>query len=60
MGDKVASVNESDPKNLEYEVVKGDTSYEVQVDFEDAGKSTHVGVSSNVWESAATERAKRA
>lgn len=59
MGYKVTAVNESDPKNLEYEVVKGDTSYEVQVDFDDAGRSTRVGVSSNVWESAATEKAKR-
>lgn len=58
MGYKITSVNEADPKNLEYEVVKGDNSYEVQVDFDAAGKSTRVGVSSNVWESAATERAK--
>jgi len=59
MGYKVTSVNESDPKNLEYEVVKGDSSYEVQIDFDEAGKSTRVGVSSNVWESADTEKAKR-
>ena len=58
MGYKVTSVNESDPRNLEYEVVKGDTSYEVQVNFDASGKSTSVGVSTNMWETAPTERAK--
>jgi hypothetical protein len=59
MGFRVTSVNESDPRNLEYEVVKGDTSYEVQVDFDaNTKKSTRVGVSTNMWETDATERAK--
>jgi uncharacterized protein YmfQ (DUF2313 family) len=59
MGYKVTSVNENDKKNLEYEVVKGDTTYEVQVDFDAAtGKSTRVGVSTNMWEAPMTERAK--
>lgn len=58
MGYKVTSVNESDPRNLEYEVVKGDTSYEVQVDFDASGKSTRVGVSTNMWEAESTDRAK--
>lgn len=59
MGYKVTSVNENDKKNLEYEVVKGDTTYEVQVDFDaNTGKSTRVGVSTNMWEAPMTERAK--
>jgi uncharacterized protein YmfQ (DUF2313 family) len=59
MGYRITSVNESDPRNLEYEVVKGDTSYEVQVDFDaNTKKSTRVGVSTNMWETDATERAK--
>lgn len=58
-GYKVTHVNENDKKNLEYEIVKGDTSYEVQVDFDaKTAKSTRVGVSSNAWETPATERAK--
>lgn len=59
MGYRVTSVNESDPRNLEFEVVKGDTSYEVQVDFDaNTKKSTRVDVSTNMWETDATERAK--
>jgi uncharacterized protein YmfQ (DUF2313 family) len=59
MGFKVTSVNENDKKNLEYEVVRGDTTYEVQVDFDaTTAKSTRVGVSTNMWEAPATERAK--
>lgn len=59
MGYRITSVNEADPRNLEYEVVKGDTSYEVQVDFDaNTKKSTRVGVSTNMWETDATERAK--
>ena len=58
-GYKVTHMNENDKKNLEYEIVKGDTSYEVQVDFDaKTGRSTRVGVSTNVWEAPETERAK--
>jgi hypothetical protein len=59
MGYRITSVNEADPRNLEYEVVKGDTSYEVQIDFDaNTKKSTRVDVSTNMWETDATERAK--
>ena len=58
-GYKVTKVNERDPENLELEVVKGDTSYEVQVDFDKKSmKSTKVDVSTNMWEAEATEKAK--
>jgi hypothetical protein len=43
---------------LEYEIVKGDDSYEVQIDF-DKGKSTKVDVTTNVWRTDATENALR-
>lgn len=56
-GYKVSSVNEADKNRVEYEVVKGDTSYEVQVDFKD-GKSTKVDVTTNMWETESTERVK--
>jgi len=59
MGYQVTSINENDKGTLEMEVVKGDTSYEVQVDFDDkTKKSTKVDVSTNMWETEATERAK--
>lgn len=59
MGYNVTSVNDSDEDNLELEVVKGDTSYEVDVDFDDeTKKSTDVTVSANIWETEATEKAK--
>ncbi|MCP8687500.1 hypothetical protein [Marinobacterium sedimentorum] len=59
MGYKVTSVNDNDETNLELEVVKDDTSYEVEVKFDAETKlSTSVDVSSNVWETEATEKAK--
>ena len=59
MGYTVTSVNEREADELELEVVKGDTSYEVQIDFDKKTmKSTKVDVSTNYWESDATEKAK--
>lgn len=57
LGYQVTSVNDADEKKLEYEIVKGDQSYEVLIDFE-GGKATKVDVETNVWETDATERAK--
>lgn len=59
LGYRVTSVNDAADDVVELEVVKGDTSYEVQVDF-DTGtkKSTAVDVSTNMWETEATERAR--
>lgn len=57
-GFAITSVNESKPDYVEYEVVKGDNSYEVQVEFDKAsGKSSNVDVTTNLWESDATDRA---
>ena len=59
MGYKVTSINDNDTDNLEMEVAKGDTSYEVEVEFDDkTRKSTSVDVSTNIWETESTERFK--
>lgn len=56
-GYQVTSVNQAQPDYVEYEVVKGDNSYEVQVDFDKStGKSTKVDVTANLWEDQATDR----
>lgn len=61
LGYTVTSVNDNDAGSLEMEIVKGDTSYEVDVEFDEkTRKSTAVDVSINLWETDATERAKRA
>lgn len=59
MGYQVTSTNESDKDKVEYEVVKGRDTYEVQVDFKN-GKGTDVHVSTNMWKSDETERALKA
>ncbi len=59
MGYKISSVNDREKDYLEYEIVKGDNSYEVQVDMDPKTMlSKEVDVTTNVWEAEATERAK--
>jgi uncharacterized protein YmfQ (DUF2313 family) len=58
LGWQITSVNYDKPDYLEYEIVKGDDSYEVQIDF-DKGKATKVDVTTNVWRTDATENALR-
>jgi hypothetical protein len=58
MGYQVTSTNESERDHLEYEVVKGRNSYEVQLSMDDkTGRVNKVDVTTNMWESQATERA---
>jgi uncharacterized protein YmfQ (DUF2313 family) len=58
MGWQITSVNYDKPDYLEYEIVKGDDSYEVQIDFDkNSNKATKVDVTTNVWKTDATERA---
>ena len=58
MGWQITSVNYDKPDYLEYEIVKGPSTYEVQVDFDkNSHKSTKVDVASNVWKTKATENA---
>ncbi len=56
MGYQVTSVNDNEKDYVEYEVVKGGNSYEVQIDFE-GNKAKDVDVTTNVWQTEATERA---
>jgi len=56
-GFRVSGINEDKKDYLEYEVVKGQNSYEVQVDFKDGAKrASNVEVAPNMWRSEATER----
>ncbi len=57
MGYQITSTNDKDKGYVEMEVVKGRDSYEVQIDLDDAGKAKKVDVSSNMWQSDATETA---
>ena len=59
MGYTITSVNASDAKDLEIEAVKGDTSYEVKVEFDPKTlKSTVVDVSPNIPKAETSEGTK--
>ena len=58
MGWRITSVNYDKSDYAEYEIVKGDKSFEVQVDLDkNSHKATKVDVTSNVWKADATENA---
>jgi hypothetical protein len=58
MGWKVTSVNYDKPNYVEYEIVKGDSTYEVQIDIDqNSHKATKVDVTTNGWKADATEKA---
>ena len=58
MGWQITSVNYDKPDYSEYEIVKGDKTFEVQVDFDkNSHKATKVDVTSNIWKANATENA---
>ena len=58
MGWKVTSVNYDKPDYVEYEIVKGDQSYEVQIDIDkNSRKATKVDVTMNAWKTDATKQA---
>lgn len=58
LGYKVTAVNDRDKDHVEYEIVKGDNSYEVKIDLDPAtGMAKDVEVASNWWEAEATDRA---
>jgi uncharacterized protein YmfQ (DUF2313 family) len=59
LGYQVTSINDNDRDYVEYEVVKGTDTFEVQIDLE-RGKATDVDVTTNLWQSDATERALEA
>jgi uncharacterized protein YmfQ (DUF2313 family) len=58
MGYKVTSVNTDKPDYVEYEIVKGTDTYEVQIDFDkNSSKATKVDVTANLWQAEATDKA---
>jgi len=58
MGYKVTSTNYNNEDYLEYELVKGDMTWEVQIDVDDnSNKATKVEVVTNAWKTDATEQA---
>jgi hypothetical protein len=60
-GYKITSVNDREAHYVEYEIVKGDNSYEVQIDLDPTSKlATSVDVTSNLWDAEGTDRAKDA
>jgi hypothetical protein len=58
-GYKITAVNDREADYVEYEIVKGDNSYEVQIDLDPkTGLGKEVDVTSNAWDAEGTERAK--
>lgn len=58
LGYKITSTNYNTDDYLEYELVKNDQTWEVQIDVDDGNKkATKVEVVSNMWKTDATERA---
>jgi uncharacterized protein YmfQ (DUF2313 family) len=58
LGYQITSTNYNNPDYLEYELVKGDQTWEVQIDVDSNNKkATKVDVVSNTWKTDATERA---
>ena len=57
LGYQITSTNDKEKNYVEYEVVKGSDSYEVQMNLDDAGKVQKVDVTSNMWQAEATEKA---
>lgn len=59
MGYQITSVNDRDATEVEYEIVKGDNSYEVEINVDPGSRiAQSVDIQSNLWDSDATERAK--
>ena len=57
MGYQITSTNDREKNYAEFEIVKGRDTYEVQIDLDDAGKAKKVDVTTNLWQSDATEKA---
>jgi hypothetical protein len=58
MGYKITSTNYDNPDYLEYEIVKGDQTWEVQIEVDDdTRKATQVDIAQNVWKTEETEAA---
>ena len=61
MGYKISSVNDREPDYVEYEIVKGQNSFEVQIDRDPKTQmATKVAVASNAWDAPGTDHVKAA
>lgn len=57
-GYKITTVNEREKDYVEYEIAKGENSYEVQIDIDpQTGLGKKIDVTSNLWEAEATDKA---
>lgn len=60
-GYEITATNDREPGYVEYEIVKGDNSYEVQVDIdEDSQRAEDVDVTANLWRARSTRESQRA
>src|SRR5215813_6678168 len=58
LGYRVTAINYNKPDYLEYEVVKGDQTWEVQIDVDkDTHKATKIDIDHNLWKAEATKEA---
>src|SRR5258705_296306 len=58
MGYQITSTNADKPDYAEYEVVKGDRTYEVAIDFDkNSHRASKVDVGTNMWHAKGTEEA---
>jgi uncharacterized protein YmfQ (DUF2313 family) len=58
LGYKITSTNYNNEDYLEYELVKGDMTWEVQIDVDEkTNKATEVNAVTNMWKTDATEQA---
>lgn len=60
-GYEITSTNDREPRYLEYEVAKGDNTYEVQVEIDEGTqRAEDVDVTANLWRSRSTREVQRA
>ena len=57
MGWTITAVNYDKPDYVEWEIVKGDQSYEVQIDLDKANKGSKIDVTTNMWQADNTKKA---
>ncbi len=58
LGYQITSVNSDKPEYTEYEIVKGDRSYEIAIDFEkNSHRANKVDVGTNMWRAKETDEA---
>jgi hypothetical protein len=56
LGYTITATNYNTPDYVEYEVVKGDRTYEVQIDVDDStGKATGIDIAANLWKTERTQ-----